>query len=285
MVPSSLLHGVLLLVVAASAAVGVAIAAQHGKGQVPPLLPPHFIVDYEEMYTGSSALPPFPQGKPPLPWPQAANRGVTYYDSAHTASGSMIETRAPGCLPIFVSPADPSKFSCTFLNTNFTTWLITHGNDTNMPTPCCKFASPWHPPRRDFLRRPGYAVVAATNIAWNFTGPCDPAQQACANLSLWLQIPTVTPPTGPFFYAFRQRKAASSASSEGILEPVDVYRSFGFAGVPPANYVQQAFGTARVEKPHPSVWDVPASCHNAPSCGFFGVDERRYHARFDAMNQ
>jgi hypothetical protein len=86
---------------------------------------------------------------------------------------------------------------------------------------------------------------------------------------------------GPFYYSFAQQQAGKNT----VLNAVQLYSSFSFAGLPPVTMVQQNFNTKHFNmRPPASVFNVPDVCTNAPSCHFFGqvgVElERRYAARF-----
>lgn len=233
----------------------------------PPLLPPYFQGAFTELYSTSTKVPPYVNGVPP---DATVNNGHVYYDAEHTASGAMIEHRFPSCIPIFPYA---TNFSCTFLNVNGETYLLSNGS-SNLPD-CCVFASPWHPPRRDFLRKMETLDVAV-NVPW--------ANRTPRNLSLWFELPSINPPTGPFWYSFsQQRRANAHAESEsGVLNPVQVYDSFSFPGMPPILMVQQNFASdLSITKPDASVWTIPEMCRksNIPNCHFFGVDEKLYSMR------
>lgn len=193
----------------------------------------------------------------------------------------MFETRAPGCLPIFPK-MNFSAFWCNFLNVGYSTYLVTDG--TVLPK-CCLFARPFHPPRRDFLRRLSPQVVAA-NIAWPRGGAgAECGERPCSNLSLWYQVPGITPPVGPFDYSYMQLKRADSANSSAghLLDNSQPFLSFTFGGFPPSRYVSQQLSVQTSVRPDAAtVFAVPAECkvEKLPTCEYVGVDEARYHSRF-----
>jgi len=151
----------------------------------------------------------------------------------------MIEVRQDYCVNIFPTG---NNFSCTFFNVQGAVYLIADDPSLVHP-PCCLFGRPWHPPAPTFLRDDQTATMFAT-APWG---------QQLAN---WWILPSVDPPTGPFYFAFRNNSSPQ------------VYLSFTFPGV--EGFVVQNFFNIKYQRPDPSVWIIPDQCQipNLPDCGF-----------------
>jgi len=210
----------------------------HSQSQSPPPLPQAFQCNFTEYTAPQTGSPPYVDGLPSPPF--YASRGTTYYDWSRQA---MIEVRYDYCVNIF--PSFEPTFPCIFHNVNQTSYLISF-NTTSLP-PCCVFAQPWHPPPPDFLQNGTVLPVGPT--PWY------------GKAAYWYELPDIKPPTGPFFYAFR---------NQGTTIP-EVYLSFSFPGV--TGWVQQNFFNVKNSAPEQSVWDVPPQCvppagETLPNCGF-----------------
>lgn len=208
----------------------------------PPILPQYFQGQFTE-YTAydDTAGPPYVNGVPPAPL--LASRGRVYYD---WRLRNMIEVRYDYCVNIF--PTAGHDFPCTFQNVNGTSYLITYNRSAVLP-PCCVFAKPWFPPQPAFLRD-NVTAVFFSEAPWN------------AGKANWFKVPSIQPPTGPFFYSFN----ASIPSTEE-----QVYSSFAFPGI--SGWVQQSFFDISATPPDASVWELPGIClpvETLPSCDFFG---------------
>jgi hypothetical protein len=207
----------------------------------PPVLPQAFFGNFTEFNAFQDTVgPPYVNGLPPAPF--VATRGVVYYDWSQKA---MIEHRYDYCVNIFPTG---NNFPCTFHNINGVSYLITY-NETSAFPPCCVFGSPWFPPEPSFLR---------SNVTSVFEGVA-PWSMSEAN---WFEIPSIQPPTGPFFYSF------NSSIPSNVPQ---TYLSFSFPGM--EGWVQQNFFNIRQEKPPASVWELPEIClpvASLPNCEFFG---------------
>lgn len=201
-----------------------------------PSLPEHFSADFTEFTAPLAVKPPFVNGEPPAPfW---GTRGKTYYDWPNRR---MIEIRKDFCVNIF---GFSNLFPCTFHNINGTSYLYSE-NTTGLP-PCCVFGQPWNPPPPGFLRNNVTAMLARRS-PWN-------GQQ-----SDWFIVPSILPPTGPFWFAFKNYTTSPQ-----------VYLSFSFPGM--EGWVQQNFWNVSEAPIDPTVWDLPPTClptANLPNCGFF----------------
>ena len=216
---------------------GAALAAD----VLPPILPVFFEGNFTEYYAPLAGPPPYFNGIPPAPF--RATRGAVYYD---WTLKNMIEERYDYCVNIFPFGND---FPCTFQNVNGTSYLITFNKTTSLP-PCCVFGQPWSPPNPYFLRDNVTAVLAAQE-KWD-----------CVEDNWWT-VPSIQPPTGPFWYAFR------TAGQYDFMP--QVYHSFAFPGM--EGWVEQNFWNVRHDQPNSAVWQLPPEClpvENLPNCGFFG---------------
>ena len=199
----------------------------------PPPLPTAFQGNFTEYSASLTGPPPYIDGIPAAPF--YASRGEVYYDWSRKA---MIEIRRDFCVNIFAF--DP-KFPCTFHNVNGTSYLISE-NTTSLP-PCCVFGQPWYPPSPSFLQN---KTVPMTPTMWDGTD------------AFWYEDPSIKPPTGPFYFAYR---------TKGSITP-EVYLSFSFPGV--SGWVQQVFFNVVDTTPDPSIWNLPSQCLPAaslPNCG------------------
>lgn len=206
----------------------------------PPVLPEFFQGNFTEFVAPLAGPPPYVNGVPPAPF--GATRGAVFYD---WTLGNMIEQRFDHCINIFPSGYD---FPCTFHNINSTSYLITFNKTTAFP-PCCIFGQPWSPPNPFFLRVNVSAVLAETE-EWDCVA------------DNWWTVPSIPPPTGPFWYAFRKSMENATARQ--------VYHSFSFPGM--EGWIQQNFLNIRHTKPDAAVWDLPQEClpvESLQNCGFF----------------
>ncbi len=198
---------------------------------LPPVLPTAFVANFTEYTAPLTGPPPYVDGVPGAPF--FASRGAVFYD---WSSMSMIEERYDYCVNIF---PEGNMYPCTFFNTHNVSYLLR--NNT-----CCLFGQPFHPPRPDFLRTSEKAYLRDTR-PW------------AGDAASWWEVPSIPPPTGPFWYAFN--------ASHTPDEP-QVYLSFSFPGI--NGWVQQNFFNVRVGPPPPHTFDVPALCRvpSLPSCNF-----------------
>lgn len=220
-------------------AVAITLAALPATGaavgeMLPPVLPIYFEGEFVEFTAPLAPSPPYANGIPPPPF--KASRGKVYYDWQRR---SMIEERLDYCVNIFEGG---NSFNCTFQNVNGTSFLIS-GPGSPFPS-CCVFGQPWYPPEPAFLRQ-NVSSKFSSREAWD----CAPAD--------WFIVPSIAPPTGPFWYSFRN----TSTSPQ-------VYLSFSFPGI--EGWVQQNFVNIVAKEPPAAVWDLPASCQGpkVPNCGF-----------------
>ncbi len=207
----------------------------------PPVLPDFFQGNFTEFVAPLAGPPPYFNGIPSAPF--RATRGAVFYD---WTLGNMIEQRFDHCINIFPTGFD---FPCTFHNVNGTSYFITFNKTTDFP-PCCVFGQPWSPPNPYFLRFNVTAVLAQTE-AWD-----------CVEDNWWT-VPSIPPPTGPFWYAFRKSMENETATRQ-------VYHSFSFPGM--EGWIQQNFVNIHHTRPDRSVWDMPQEClpvEALPNCGFF----------------
>lgn len=212
----------------------------------PPAIPQGFYGSFTEYSAPLTAPPPYINGIPDAPF--IATRGEVYYD---WASQAMIEKRLDYCVNIFPTG---NNFTCIFHNVNKTSYLVTAGPNSPFP-PCCVFGQPWFPPPPDFLQTRVQAQFAAY-APWS-------------NVSaLWWVVPSVAPPTGPFWYAF-----ASEQSPQ-------VYLSFSFPGV--NGWVQQNFFNITYAAPDPAVFELPAQC-NGGKVDNCGIDPGQAFVRRNPM--
>jgi hypothetical protein len=228
-----------LLLFAAESLVAVTVATSI----LPPVLPVFFQGNFTEFTAPIAGSPPYVNGIPPAPF--RATRGAVFYD---WSLKSMIEERYDHCINIFPGGFD---FPCTFHNVNGTSYLITFNKTRQFP-PCCVFGQPWSPPNPFFLRDNVTAVLARSE-EWD-----------CVEDNWWT-VPTIKPPTGPFWYAFRK-------SDENSTLP-QVYHSFAFPGM--SGWIEQNFWNVRHTRPAAPVWKLPAECQpvaTLPNCGFFSIN-------------
>lgn len=228
--PSFLVLCVLLALLSA----GLLASAQQA-----PLLPTAFYGKFVEYTAPDAKSPPYIDGVPQAPF--YGSRGRVYYD---WRTKDMIEVREDFCVNIF---SFSNLFPCTFHNTKGTSYLISF-NTTNLP-PCCIFGQPWQPPPPDFLRQSSTRGILRNREMWS------------GRLADWYIIPSIEPPTGPFWFAYRN----STTSPQ-------VYLSFSFPGM--QGWIQQNFFDISYSAPDPSVWKLPPQCIPAqgqtlPNCGFF----------------
>lgn len=219
-----------------------AISAVTCAPPIPPVLPQYFQGKFTEYSSYLDTVgPPYVNGVPPAPL--VASRGHVYYD---WTLGNMIEVREDYCVNIFFTAGH--DFPCTFQNVNNVSYLITYNRSTVLPA-CCVFGKPWSPPEPAFLRK-NVSTVYYGEAGWN------------AGQATWFTIPSIAPPTGPFWYSFN---ASIPIAQE------QVYTSFAFPGI--NGWVQQSFYDITPTKPDPSVWELPSIClpvESLPSCDFFG---------------
>ncbi|CAF0904993.1 unnamed protein product [Adineta ricciae] len=171
-------------------------------------------------------------------------RGRTYYD---WSIRSMIEYYYDICIPIF--EATTNNFTCNFLNTNGTAYLVvTDPRATGRP-PCCIFGKPWSPPAPDFIR-------TAAGVKYNGTGVFYDRPV------LWWVLDDPQDPAGPFGYSFFEDtcRSSSAAANDKTCTPSQFFfrATTGFAS--------QFFDNYIVEKPDPSVFAIPDSCLTATEC-------------------
>eukprot|EP00051_Salpingoeca_urceolata_P010707 m.131492 g.131492 ORF g.131492 m.131492 type:complete len:252 (-) comp16820_c0_seq5:1658-2413(-) len=202
-----------------------------------PVLPQFFIANMTQRAAFASSGPPYAGGVPDPPF--LAGRAVSYYDWSREA---MVEHYIDTCVPIF---APNASWSCTFQNVGGAAYLITYDDRPAGRSPCCLFGKPWHPPRPTFLRSDVNASLT------------DTTQFGCGTTANWYKI-DIPPPTGPFFYAF-------DASVPTTKE--QVYLAFDFPAYP-GGWAVQNFHDVRIERPDPSIWELPESCKvpNLPDC-------------------
>lgn len=229
----------MLLLSLAIVAAGVSASSSTSDHMIPPELPNYFQGKFIEYTAPLAGAPPYANGIPPPPF--KASRGEVYYDYTQNPP-AMIEVRDDYCVNIF--PDFEPDFACTFHNVNNISYLIS--NTTDLPN-CCVFGDPWKPPAPDFMR---------SDVNSRFGGHGD---VNCSSAD-WYVLPSIPPPMGPFWYAFRDQASPQ------------VYLSFSFPGV--EGWVHQAFQDISYTQPEENIWKLPASCSTdpnnpPPSCGFF----------------
>ena len=226
------------------------------EGRRPPLLPEFFttnFVEYTQTGQAEGWLPPYVDGIPP--GPTRVGRGQTYYDSNKNA---MIETRFDYCLDIFPTHPLP-EWACSFHNVDGVSYMISWETEQSKVKPpeefgaCCKFADPWWPVPRDFLR---------TRVKSTFSGNVPWGDKTATWWTNW----DVNAPAGPMRWAFNESTIVGDAIPQ-------VYSTFTFPAM--HGFVAQNFQDAdTTNRPPANVWDLPPQCNNGKvkDCGFWGPD-------------
>ena len=219
-----------LFVVSLLGVSGVAIASSN-----PPPLPEYWSAEAIQYISDPNIPPPFTNTSGVPPRPRTEGRLHSVYDWSRRA---MIEHYLDACVPIFPRG---DTFECTFLNVNDTAFLITYDDSRPpwLPTPCCVFRRPHHPPTPTFLDDLNKTELPSPS----------PINGSAAR---WWRV-DIPPPMGPFFYAW----------TTPFRPGEQIYAAFDFPGVVAnsgGRWAVQNFQNVTLERPPASTWKLPAAC-------------------------
>jgi hypothetical protein len=175
--------------------------------------------------------PPWDDKLPAAPF--TFTRMEAFYDWGRR---SLRETYHDICVPIFPGG---SEWSCDFLNTNGTAYLLQHADRAAGQPECCIFEKPWSPPAPDFLSHAGLPFLKNTTYD--------------GTTVMWWQTTDVPPSAGgPFGYGY-------AVQADGTLAPYAFFFG-GFwrraNGTLAQASTMQYYEDFRAETPPPSTWEV-----------------------------
>ena len=211
--------------------IGVAYASQEAD-PLPPINPNYYSMSWNIYLIGENVSVPIDPSRDPI---LRKGTGKTFYNWEHR---QMLEVYETFCIPIFELPTTDFNFRCKFLNTNETVYLLVQGSETRPP--CCIFSQNFHPPLPTFARD--------NKLVYNGTYSLEQGEYD----AYWLNIPL----PGPFLYGWYKN------ATDGVRAP----SLFAFPTVPPQVWTQQDFFDFKVERPDPSVFEVPDYCADAKPC-------------------
>eukprot|EP00038_Savillea_parva_P023150 m.39828 g.39828 ORF g.39828 m.39828 type:complete len:268 (+) comp5869_c0_seq2:187-990(+) len=200
---------------------------------------------------GGTQVLAFP--KPPWstsPVPQIVTKMESVYDWTIPNNPRMRETYHDSCVPIFPKG---SMWSCDFVNTNGTSYLLQHADRVPGQPECCVFERPWVPPNPHF----GKTLTFLTNTS-----------EGGATVMWWESVGVSRSDGGPFGYGWR-------VVNDGALVPHAFY--FGAFwnwanGTLSEAFTLQRFVNFTATAPSAAAFDLPPSCATAKPCTNWPMD-------------